>query len=73
MCAMCRSYPCVPACPNAPEPRTYGVCKICKEEILGWEEVADIDGNLCHYDCLSVSELLKIFEIEVKEAGDLLG
>ena len=73
MCAICNSYPCRPACPNADEPETFGKCKYCKESIFKGEEIVDIDGEIYHYDCLCelpLRKVLELLEVEVEEAGD---
>ena len=73
MCAICNKYKCPPSCPNADEPEIVGVCDICKEEIHAGEEMVDIDGTLFHLECLetkSTKELLEMFDVDVKIAGD---
>ena len=38
MCKICRSYPCVSRCPNAPEPPLFAECEGCSEVIYDGDE-----------------------------------
>ena len=70
MCAICNSNRCHPSCPNAPEPKSYGVCKVCTENILDGEEMVEIEGKKYHLDCLEVGHFLEMLDIPIKVAGD---
>lgn len=70
MCSVCRSTPCLSACPFAPVPRTYGKCKECGYDIEEGEEFVEILGEKYHYDCLSTMDILELLEIPVSTAGD---
>lgn len=48
MCDVCRTHPCHPRCPNAPEPPVYAECEACGAEIYDGDEYYEIDGrNYC--------------------------
>ena len=71
MCDICLSSPCLPRCPNAPEPPSIGKCEHCGEPIHIGENYADIDGGLSCEDCLddfSTSEWLDVLGVSLKEA-----
>lgn len=44
MCEICYAAPCLPGCPNAPEPPVAYVCFCCGEAIYAGEEYYDING-----------------------------
>lgn len=51
MCEICHQSPCMPGCPNAPEPPGF-VCKRCGETITEGESYFEAyDGKYCE-DCL---------------------
>lgn len=71
MCDICLSSPCLPRCPNAPEPPSIGVCECCNENICVGDGYADIDGGLYHEECLdnlSTAEWLDMLGVHIKEA-----
>ena len=70
MCSVCNSFNCHPSCPNAPEPEDYGICKSCGEFIVGGEKIVDMDGDLYHYECLTVEDLLEILGYKTETAGE---
>lgn len=70
MCSVCNSFKCHPSCPGAPEPKRFGVCKICKEDIVEGEEMVEIEGREYHYECLEVGHFLEMLDIPIKVAGD---
>lgn len=71
MCQHCHTYPHLPGCPNAPEPKVIGVCKWCDEDIVEGETYANINGQMYHADCIedmSAGKLAELFEFEILEA-----
>ena len=52
MCEECRFYPCHPACPNAPEPRSVFVCSGCGDDILEGDSYWDILGEQFCESCI---------------------
>lgn len=71
MCEVCgRIYGHHPSCPSAPDPESYGKCKMCKEDICEGDDMVEIEGKKYHYDCLSVCDVLEMFDIPIKVAGD---
>lgn len=72
MCSECLRTPCHPRCPNAPDPEPIYDCEFCDGGITAGEDFVEIDGKYYHVDCLSVTELLEILEIDVHVAlGDV--
>lgn len=61
MCDICRTTPCHPFCPNAPEPPVFGRCVNCKEKIFDGDDYYDIDGDIwceeCIDDCRKTAEV----------------
>ena len=61
MCIECRTYPCHPRCPNAPEPPVIGLCCRCGEEIHEGDEIYDVNDERwcesCIDDCRTTAEL----------------
>ena len=70
MCSVCERIHCHPSCPNAPEPKSYGKCDMCGDNILYGDKVVEIEGGTFHLDCLSVTDVLELIEVPIKEAGD---
>lgn len=73
MCSECMTTPCNSMCPNAPEPKSYGVCKYCGDKVIEGDEAAEINGDLYHLECLecySTKELLKMLNVDVGEIKD---
>lgn len=73
MCSECHSWPHLPGCPNAPEPKAIYTCKACGDGIIAGDEYAEIDGDYYHEDCLdemSISELLGIFGVMIETAQE---
>ena len=70
MCAVCGFFTCHPSCPNAPEPKSFGECEECRDEIYDGEEMVEIEGKTFHYDCLTVDNILEALGVRVKVAGD---
>lgn len=71
MCSICRSYPCLSGCPNAPDPPSIGDCEYCREPIFVGDEYAEIDGEKYHKECLdefSTSDWLEKLGESIKEA-----
>lgn len=73
MCLGCRKMVCDSRCPNAPEPRSVGICRECDGSIQIGEEYAEIDGRKYHLECLdsmSARELLQLFDVDVETAEE---
>lgn len=53
MCDICRSYPCHPRCPNAPDPKIRGHCEHCRCGLREDYEyyIDNEDNKFCSYDC----------------------
>lgn len=70
MCDICLSSPCLPRCPNAPEPRAVYTCEECGEAIREGDEYLDENVKVCR-ECIenmSALELLDILEISFRTA-----
>lgn len=70
MCDICLSSPCLPRCPNAPEPPAVCTCDKCGESIREGDEYIDDNGNVCR-DCIenmSAVELLDVLDIRFRTA-----
>ena len=66
-CPYCRQAPHHPRCPLAPEPKSYGKCEICGEDIYEGDEYIENDCNeYVHSGCPSVRELAKFLGYEIK-------
>jgi hypothetical protein len=52
MCDICLSTPCLPQCPNAPDPPMVYKCINCGEKILEGDGYYDIDGEIWCEDCI---------------------
>ena len=52
MCKICRNIPCLPGCPNAPDPVTVFVCSGCGEDIFEGDDYWDIMGEQFCKDCI---------------------
>ena len=52
MCEECRHYPCLSACPNAPEPEPVYICDNCEEGIYPGETVYEIGGHKYCETCI---------------------
>lgn len=52
MCEECRHYPCLSACPNAPEAEPVYICDECDEGIYPGETVYEIGGHKYCEDCI---------------------
>ena len=73
MCSECHSWPHLPGCPNAPEPKAIFTCKHCGDGIIAEDEFADIDGDKYHAECLedmTIYQLLGLFGVSVEIAQD---
>lgn len=73
MCDICRTHPCRPSCPNAPEPPAVATCTRCKGEVLVGEEFAVIDGDPYCESCLEdmpICELVTLFGGQWKKATE---
>ena len=70
MCDICRCNPCASACPNGPDVKEYGICQMCKNEIIDGDDYIEVDGKLYHLECLGVCDLLDILDIRIMEAGE---
>lgn len=74
MCDMCRSWPHLPGCPNAPAPIPVENCCKCGEGIFAGDRYfGSCDGPICE-ECMkdmTVSELLKLFgeSLSVAQGG----
>lgn len=71
MCDICLSSPCLPGCPNAPDPPSIGECEHCHYPVYVGDNYADIDGELYCEDCLnnfSTDEWLDLLGASLKEA-----
>ena len=54
MCAICRSYPCHPRCPNYIPPKASHYCSICNEGIYDGEAyILNYNDEYAHLDCSS--------------------
>ena len=62
MCDLCNSYPHLPGCPNAPEPKGLTRCDECGEPIYDGEEYVEVDGYMYHETCLEVMPVRDILE-----------
>ena len=50
MCEYCHSFPHMPGCPCAPDPKVAAICAECKDEIFAGEDYWDFGfGPLCEY------------------------
>lgn len=70
MCDICLSSPCLPRCPNAPEPPTVYTCDECGEGIREGDEYIDESVKICR-DCIenmSAMELLDVLDIGFRTA-----
>ena len=75
MCEICRSYPHLPGCPNAPEPKAVYTCQCCKEGIFEDEEYVEVGDDYYHVECLQENmffeDVLTILGYDVRRAyGD---
>ena len=52
ICDICRNIPCIPRCPNAPEPRPIFICSGCGEDILEGDLYWDIMGEQFCDSCI---------------------
>lgn len=52
MCDFCRSYPCDPRCPYAPEPPVVYVCSGCGEDILAGATCYEIADEIYCEECI---------------------
>lgn len=74
MCDICLSSPCLPGCPNAPDPPSIGECESCREPIFVGDEYAEIEGEKYCKDCLddfTTSDWLDLFGEKIREAEAL--
>lgn len=51
MCLECRSFPCDPRCPNAPDPPEVYTCEDCGDPIIVGDEYVEFDEKHYHLDC----------------------
>lgn len=68
MCSVCLRTPCDSRCPNATEPEHIYECEFCDGGITYGEDFVEIDGKYYHVDCLSVTDLLELLDIDVEVA-----
>lgn len=66
LCSECLMTPCSSRCPNAPEPTSVYECKICGDGIYVGDQYVEIEGETCHSECLDVTEVLKLINVDVK-------
>lgn len=52
MCEECRHYPCLSACPNAPEPELVCFCDECEEGIFAGETLYEVGGHKYCENCI---------------------
>lgn len=63
MCEECHQHPCVPGCPNAPEPPIAGKCKECGETIYLGEDATTLDGKMyCQFCIMTNTRPAEIYE-----------
>ena len=56
---------------DPPVPVLFGYCKYCGGEIYEYDEIAEIDGDLYHFDCFTdcaASILVEQYGAVIKEA-----
>lgn len=62
MCQECRVIPCMPSCPNAPEPKSVFICSGCGESIRDGDDYWEIMGEQFCEDC--IDEAKKVAEYD---------
>lgn len=67
MCSECLMTPCHSRCPNADEPKAIYKCPSCNEGIYRGDDCIEINGTWYHADCLTLEDLLELFDLEVCE------
>ncbi len=74
MCEFCLTYPHLPGCPNAPEPKAIYTCEYCGEGIVAEDEYVEIDREYYHADCLKsempFKDLMALFGCSVEIARE---
>ncbi len=75
MCMVCRHSPCLPQCPNVPEPVKIHTCKECGDGIYAGDRFAEIEGSYYCESCLddmAAETLLSLmgYEMETADAND---
>lgn len=73
MCSVCMSSPCLPSCPNAPEPKTSIRCGICDTGLTEDEEYIEApDGSIICDVCLddmTTDDLLEALDIQKRRVA----
>lgn len=69
MCMVCRQYPCVTGCPNAPEPEPVLICRECGAGLYAGDRHFDgiCEGCLSMY---SVRDWMELFNESLEEVED---
>ena len=62
ICSICLHTPCLPRCPNAPDPLIVYYCDLCNEEIREGDDYYDFGEEKYCYDC--VQEAFRTAELE---------
>lgn len=73
MCSICGHNPCLPGCPNAPEPKAVHRCSECGDGIYEGDRYLEVGGDFyCEYclDDMSKETLLDICGYEMKTAEE---
>ena len=75
MCRECRSYRCVPGCPNFEMPSAIFTCKKCKDPIYTGDEYVDVEENQYHRECFEMLDIEIILsyiggELKIAESYD---
>lgn len=67
MCEYCHSFPHLPGCPNAPEPRAVYECEYCGEGIYPGDKYVELDGMYYHWKCIdndfSYDEIIELLQL----------
>jgi hypothetical protein len=72
MCEVCHYTPCVPRCPNAPDPPEFGKCDRCGEPVFdGDEYYEEPDGDVLCESCadnMTTSDALRYMGCKILTA-----
>lgn len=62
MCDICVSSPCIPGCPNAPDPPQVYVCSGCGDPIYDGDDYWDLMGEQWCENCIDDARKEAVYE-----------
>ncbi len=62
MCSVCHQIPCLPGCPNAPDPPSVYICSGCSKEIYEGDDYWDVMGEQFCEECIDGAKREAVYD-----------